>query len=68
MTPSAIAVTSSHTVDECMRIITERRIRHLPAVDNGELMGMVSIGDLVNTIISSQSYTLEQLYTYIAAS
>jgi CBS domain-containing protein len=68
MTPSPITVTSSHTVDECMRIVTERRVRHLPVVDNGEVNGMVSIGDLVKTIISSQSYTIDQLYTYIAAS
>jgi CBS domain-containing protein len=68
MTLSPITVTSSHTVEECMRIITERRIRHLPVVDCGELRGMVSIGDLVNTIISSQSYTIEQLYTYIGSS
>ena len=68
MTPSLITVTSSQTVDECMRIVTDRRIRHLPVVDNGELNGMVSIGDLVKTIISSQSYTIDQLHTYIGAS
>ena len=68
MTPSLITVTSSQTVDECMRIVTDRRIRHLPVVDNGELNGMVSIGDLVKTIISSQVYTIDQLYTYIGAS
>src|SRR5262249_39751397 len=65
MTPSPITVTLSNTVDDCLRIVTERRIRHLPVVDNGELKGMVSIGDLVKTIISSQSYTIEQLHIYI---
>jgi CBS domain-containing protein len=67
MTSSLITVTSSDTVDDCMRIVTERRVRHLPVVDNGELHGMVSIGDLVKSIISAQSYTIDQLYTYIAA-
>ena len=65
MTPSPITVTSSHTVDDCLRIVTEKRIRHLPVVDSGELKGMVSIGDLVKTIISSQAYTIDQLHTYI---
>ena len=67
MTPSPITVTLSHTVDECMRIMTHRCIRHLPVVDGGEVKGVVSIGDLVKTIISSQAYTIEQLRTYIRA-
>jgi CBS domain-containing protein len=65
MTPSPVTVTLSHTVDECLRIVTSKRIRHLPVVDGGELKGMVSIGDLVKTIISSQAYTIDQLHTYI---
>jgi CBS domain-containing protein len=65
MTPSPITVTLWHTVDECMRIVTENRIRHLPVVDNGELQGLVSIGDLVKTIISSQAYTIDELHSYI---
>src|SRR5919198_867863 len=48
-----------------MRIVTNKRIRHLPVVDEGELKGMVSIGDLVKAIISSQAYTIDQLHTYI---
>ncbi|HTS63706.1 MAG TPA: CBS domain-containing protein [Candidatus Acidoferrales bacterium] len=67
MTPSPVTVTPSHTVDECMRIVTNKRIRHLPVVDGKELRGMVSIGDLVKTIISSQAYTIDQLHTYIWA-
>jgi CBS domain-containing protein len=67
MTPSPVTVTLSHTVDQCLRIVTDQRIRHLPVVDGGELKGMVSIGDLVKTIISSQSYTIDQLHTYIGA-
>ena len=50
-----------------MRIVTEKRIRHLPVVDEGELRGMVSIGDLVKAIISAQAYTIDQLHAYIAA-
>ncbi len=67
MTPSPITVTTAHTVDQCMRIVTDRRIRHLPVVDEGELRGMVSIGDLVKAIISAQAYTIDQLHAYIAA-
>ena len=67
MTPSPVTVTSAQTVDDCLRIVTEKRIRHLPVVDAGELKGLVSIGDLVKTIISSQAYTIDQLHTYIEA-
>jgi CBS domain-containing protein len=65
MTPSPITVTPAHTVDECMRIMTDNRIRHLPVVYQGELKGIVSIGDLVKAIISSQAYTIDQLHSYI---
>jgi CBS domain-containing protein len=65
MTPSPITVTPAHTVDECMRIMTDNRIRHLPVMDRGELKGIVSIGDLVKAIISSQAYTIDQLHSYI---
>ncbi len=67
MTPSPITVTPAHTVDQCMRIVTDRRIRHLPVVEEGELRGMVSIGDLVKAMISAQAYTIDQLHAYIAA-
>jgi CBS domain-containing protein len=67
MTPSPITVTLAQTVDDCLRIITEKRIRHLPVMDGGELKGLVSIGDLVKTVISSQAYTIDQLHTYIEA-
>ncbi len=69
MTPSPLAtVTSDTTVDECLRLVTEKRVRHLPVVDNGEVSGMVSIGDLVKTVINSQAYTIDQLHSYIASS
>ena len=68
MTPSPITVTPEYTVEECMKIMTLRRIRHLPVLDEGTVAGIVSIGDLVNAIIATQAYTIDQLHTYISAS
>jgi CBS domain-containing protein len=68
MTPCPITVTLDHTVDHCLRIMTEKRVRHLPVVEQGELRGIVSSGDLIKAIISSQAYTIDQLHTYIATS
>jgi CBS domain-containing protein len=67
MTPAPTTVTLAHTVDECMRIVTEKHIRHLPVVDEGVLNGMISIGDLVKAIISSQADTIDQLHSYIGS-
>jgi CBS domain-containing protein len=53
-------------VDECMRIVTEHRVRHLPVLDQDKLVGVISIGDLVNAIIEAQAHTIHQLHTYIA--
>jgi CBS domain-containing protein len=66
MTESPFTVSPQNTVDECMRIVTERHIRHLPVLDGGQLIGIVSIGDLVKAIISTQAFTIDQLHTYIA--
>jgi CBS domain-containing protein len=65
MTVSPITVTPEYTVDECMRIMTQHRIRHLPVLDEGALVGVISIGDLVNAIIAAQAHTIDQLHTYI---
>ncbi|MGH6627999.1 MAG: CBS domain-containing protein [Burkholderiaceae bacterium] len=55
----------NHTHEECMALMTEKRLRHLPVLDNGKLIGLVSIGDLVKDIISEQSFIIEQLEHYI---
>jgi CBS domain-containing protein len=65
MTGSPITVTPRHSVDECMRIITHNRVRHLPVMEGGKLVGVISIGDLVNAIIAEQAHTIDQLHTYI---
>jgi CBS domain-containing protein len=67
MTRDLIIVSPENTVDECMRIMTERRIRHLPVLDRGKLVGIVSIGDLVNAVIADQAQTIDQLHTYIGS-
>ena len=66
MTSPPITVNPEHTVDECMRIVTEHRVRHLPVLDQDKLVGVISIGDLVNAIIEAQAHTIHQLHTYIA--
>ena len=65
MTPDVICVRLDQNVEECMTIVTERRIRHLPVLDSGRLVGIISIGDLVKTIIVEQQFIIEQLEHYI---
>ncbi len=60
-----ISVTPSHTVADTMRIMTENRIRHMPVLENNQVLGVISIGDLVNWIISSQNATISQMESYI---
>jgi CBS domain-containing protein len=66
MSSPVMYVRPQHTSSECMALMTENRLRHLPVVDGGRLVGLVSIGDLVKNIISDQQFTIEQLEHYIA--
>jgi CBS domain-containing protein len=66
MTSPAIVAAPEQTVEEAMRTMTNNHIRHLPIVENGVLLGVVSIGDLVKWIISAQQHTISQLNSYIA--
>jgi CBS domain-containing protein len=65
MTAPVITVTPHETVHDCMRVVTERRIRHLAVVEDGRVTGVVSIGDLVKAVMEDQQRTIEQLETYI---
>lgn len=65
MTSPVITVSPDASVQDCMRIVTERRIRHLPVLAGGRIVGMISIGDLVKAVIEEQQHTIEQLESYI---
>ena len=66
MTSPVMYVRPHQTSEECMVLMTENRLRHLPVMDNGKLIGLVSIGDLVKDVISEQKFLIEQLQHYIA--
>ncbi len=66
MTTDVLTASSDHTVNACMGIMTERKIRHLPVVEDGRVIAMVSIGDLVQAIIADQQEAIEQLEHYIS--
>jgi CBS domain-containing protein len=55
------------TVDECMAVMSDKKVRHLPVIDQGKLIGIISIGDLVKNIISDQKFTIEQLTHFISS-
>jgi CBS domain-containing protein len=65
MTSSVICVGPDHSNEQCMALMTENRLRHLPVIENGRLIGLISIGDLVKDIISEQQFTIQQLEHYI---
>lgn len=65
MTAKVLVVSPESTVDECMALMTDKRIRHLPVVEGDDLVGIVSIGDIVRAVISEQRFMIEQLERYI---
>ena len=65
MTTHVVYANPEQTVEECMALMTEKHIRHLPIMDGGQLAGVISIGDLVKSIIAEQKFTIEQLERYI---
>ena len=65
MTPKVITVSPDQTVEDCMQLMTKEHIRHLPVVENGKLVGMISIGDIVKEIISSEKSRADALENYI---
>lgn len=65
MTSKIVYVSTAQTVDECMALMTDKRVRHLPVYDGDQLVGVVSIGDLVKEAISEREYIIKQLESYI---
>jgi CBS domain-containing protein len=67
MTSDVVTIGLHHNADHCMQLVTDKRIRHLPVVELGEVIGVVSIGDLVKAVIEDQQVELDQLQRYIAS-
>lgn len=65
MTPDPITVDPKRTVNDCMQMMTDLRVRHLPVLDDGQMVGIVSIGDVVKSTIDEQAFLIEQLQGYI---
>jgi CBS domain-containing protein len=68
MTKNVITISGSENVNTCMAIMTDKHIRHLPVIENGEVTGIVSIGDVVKDIIAELQFIVEQMNNYIAGS
>ena len=65
MTTKVVFVNAELTIEECMALMTDKRIRHLPVFSNDKLIGVISIGDVVKAVISEQEFVIEQLENYI---
>ena len=65
MTREIVSVTPAHTNVDCMTLMTEQRIRHLPVLDNAQVVGVLSMGDILKDLISEQQFTIDQLTNYI---
>ncbi|RYD69080.1 MAG: CBS domain-containing protein [Sphingobacteriales bacterium] len=66
MTPTVVTVSPNESIDDCMEKMSAKRIRHLPVMNDDKLVGIISIGDVVNAIIASQKETINHLHSYIA--
>jgi CBS domain-containing protein len=66
MTSSVVYVNPDQSIEECMALMTEKRIRHLPVLEDDQLIGVISIGDVVKELISEQEFVIEQLVSYIS--
>ena len=67
MTPKVVCIRADQTAEDCMALMTEKRIRHLPVFEDDQLIGLVSIGDVVRAVISQHRFTIEQLESYITS-
>ncbi len=65
MTTKVVCVTPTQSVEDCMALMTDKRIRHLPVIDGDEVLGIISVGDVVKAVISEQTFTISQLEHYI---
>ena len=65
MTERVFYVQPDQSIEECMAVMTEKHVRHLPVLENGQLLGVISIGDVVKAIIAEQGFVIEQLENYI---
>ena len=66
MSPDVVTVGAEQSIAECMALMTEKRFRHLPVVEGGQILGVISIGDVVKAIITDQQFVIEQLESYIS--
>ena len=66
MTPNPVCVSSGRTDEECMALMTAKRVRHLPVIDHDRLVGLVSIGDVVKSVLADREFLIEQLESYIS--
>ena len=67
MSSHVLFVTPQQTVEDCMALMTEKRVRHLPVVENDRIVGVVSIGDAVKALVAEQQFVIEQLENYISS-
>lgn len=65
MTAGLVTVSPEQSLNDCMHLMTERRVRHLPVLEDGRLCGLISIGDVVKAVMSEQEFLIDQLQTYI---